>query len=74
MRQHLLSIVIVTTLLVLPTRAPVGAESPEIEALKKEVDALRSEIDEIKTLLRDRVGVPMRGVVLGTGDGPFTLA
>jgi protein-disulfide isomerase len=71
MRQHLLSIVILTTLLVLPTRAPVGAESPEIEALKKEVDALRLELEEIKTLLRERVGVPMRGVVLGTEDSPF---
>jgi protein-disulfide isomerase len=71
MRNRLLAIVIVATLLVLPTRALVRAQSPEVEALKKEVDALRSEIDEIKTLLRERVGVPMRGVVLGTGDGPF---
>jgi protein-disulfide isomerase len=71
MRNRLLAIVIVATLLVLPTGALVRAQSPEVEALKKEVDALRSEIDEIKTLLRERVGVPMRGVVLGTGDGPF---
>ena len=68
MLRHLLSVVVVTILLVLPIQAPVEAESPEIEALKKDVDALRLELDEIKTLLRERVGIPMRGVVLGTED------
>jgi protein-disulfide isomerase len=71
MLRHLLSVVAVTVLLVLSIQAPVGAESPEIEALKKDVDALRVELDEIKTLLRERVGIPMRGVVLGTEDSPF---
>jgi protein-disulfide isomerase len=71
MLRHLLSIVVVTILLVLPIQATVEAESPEIDALKKDVDALRLELDEIKALLREQVGIPMRGVVLGTEDSPF---
>jgi hypothetical protein len=70
MRNRLLGIVIAATLLVLPTGALVRADSPDVETLKKEVDTLRSEIDEVKTLLRERVGVPMPGVSSASGTVP----
>jgi protein-disulfide isomerase len=81
MKERVYGIALGAVLLVLAAAPALSAQSPEITtlqgdvaALKKQLEGVQRELQELKSLLRERAGVPaneFRSMALGVGDGPF---